>query len=211
MVFLRVKPHTGMTLPEMIVTLFLSSLLILSLAQIVSTQLVNTQRLNRRIYLQRQLLTVIQMIRNDMRRAGYNMNTGHSAVFRQGNHVISLSLSADQMGYVYRLSPAGPGQFRQVVFKLSESEHVARLLLCEKSAAIPLTMAEAAQSDRQSPCFSVFDSEQIRVDEFHVSTTQTVRGKTTSRQVSVVLGVSLIDMPSMHESVHFSLTERNAL
>lgn len=151
MVFLRVKPVSGMTLPEVIVTLFLSSLLILSLAQIVATQLKNTQRLSRRVYLQRQLVTVLQMIRNDMRRAGYNINTGNSAVFRQADHVVSVSAGADQIGYVYRLSSSGAGQFRQVVYKLSSSEPVSRLLLCEKYSASPVTMAEVAQSDRQSP------------------------------------------------------------
>jgi type IV pilus assembly protein PilW len=204
----------GMTLIELLSATVISSVLILTLSRLIVTEVKIAQRFNRKIQLYQQLHSSLMMIRNNLRQAGFS-SSSQQAVFLAGSHeLIDVREDQKKAGFIYK-EPSHKTEFHHIVYQLVDVSGVHTLRLCEKRTAERLAFEQAAASGDAGLCFSLFDPNWIQVDEFHVSY-QPVHHKLAHQKlsvhsgwVSVLLGISLVENPSVNASAHFSFFQRH--
>jgi type IV pilus assembly protein PilW len=198
-----------MTLIEALVSMVLSSLIILTISMLMSFELHTASHFIQRMQLQRELASAIQLMQNDLRRAGANRAGDGSIALRQMKQLIAVTQAPTRIGYAYRVAKSGASQYRQVVYQLVHQSGHALLQLCETYTAQPLTLTEAGRSSLGSPCFSMFDSQQIQVASFQVIYRSLGSAVSQSGWVSVHLAIFWVHDPTIRASMHFSVMQRN--
>ncbi len=156
------------------------------------------------------MTSVMQQMKEDMLRAGYNGISSGSVTLSGANYAIYSQTSPDMLGFIYRVASAGVNSYRSVVYKHQPQSGGADLLqLCEKASSTPLTPASAAQSGYLGVCFNLFDPNQITVDSFTISTLSTNSNSVSSAFSVVSMGASLLNDSSVTHNMTIEAQQRN--
>ncbi|KUJ00148.1 PulJ/GspJ family protein [Vibrio sp. MEBiC08052] len=202
----------GLTLLEVLLASVISSVLILMVSRLIVSELRVTEHLSRKIQLHQQLRASLVLIKRSLFMAGLNASPQKS-VFLQGSRTLTDVRNDTQVGYVYQGSPTAENDFHHVVYQLTANQVGERALrLCEKQHDRRFTFEQAASSGESGPCFSLFDTDWIRVDAFQVRYSP-LRARTGAQintgWIAIHLSLSLVQDPSIHESADFAFLQRH--
>jgi type IV pilus assembly protein PilW len=157
--------------------------------------------------------SVLQMMKLDMHRAGYNGISSHQVKLSGADHLYYVENSATTglLAYAYVSAVSGGSYtYTNVVYEqTSSASNVLRI--CEKKQSTVMSVLEA----RNFPgmighnCNTLFHKERILVDKFNVSLLALPGAKVSSALVTVELDTSLKNTPSMTQSLSFQVKQRN--
>lgn len=168
----------------------------------------------KRLLLQQNANSVIQLLKEDVQRAGFNGYNGNSVKLLGSKDVVHFSSNPTLIGYLYRIAQTGHSSLRHVVYQynsISTSHH--QLRICEKEQPLPLSVVKASTSGfAGSACFALFDPKLINVQQFTVDVIPLLKGGeelAISSFITIILKASLISEPSMSTSFQLQFKQRN--
>ncbi|WNJ95858.1 prepilin-type N-terminal cleavage/methylation domain-containing protein [Vibrio ruber] len=205
------RTQRGLTLLEVLLASVISSVLILTVSRLIVSEFRVTERLSRQMQLHQQLRTSLALIKRNLLMAGFNA-AAPVPVFFRGSQTLTDVRYNTQVGYVYQESATARDDFHHVVYQLAEQPEHSSLRLCEKQHDHRFTFEQAASSGESGPCFSLFDTNWIRVDTFQVRYQPLQSGSgapINTGWVTVHLGLSLVADSSIHESADFAFLQRH--
>ncbi|MDR9830168.1 pilus assembly protein PilW [Vibrio sp. FNV 38] len=203
--------QAGTSLIELMIA---SALSVIALA-IISSIYINGQKVVTERYKQLVLMqnteSVLQMLSNDLQRAGYDGNQGHSLKMSGADNTIFTQNGTDSglVAYAYRVDLSGATPIYKNVVYQQRSGASEALFVCEKKRDTVMTVSEAVDLVGTRICYQLFDKRVIKVTDFDI-TNDTLGGeKAKSAIVSVRLSTSFVDQPSIAVHQEISITQRN--
>ncbi len=160
-----VSPQRGGGLVETLISLALTSLLILGVSQFTLFEIRQHSQLNQHYFLQQQLSVALDILRQELLRAGYNGDKGESIALADCDELVAVNDEHSALAFTYRKEISAT-EYQTVTYQRQEN----KLLLCEKTTSSILHFSEALASDYTAPCYSVFDSHSIQIDNFVAKT-----------------------------------------
>ena len=165
---------------------------------------------SKELLLLQNMTSAVQQIKEDMHRAGFSGLNSSSSTLSGASNSIYTQTSPDMVGFVYRVAPSGSSAFRNVVYRHQPQVTGADLLkICEKSQPNPLAPASAANSGFRGNCYNVFDPKQITVNSFTAVMNPVNSAKTSSAYTTISITASLLNDPSISQSMAIKLQQRN--
>lgn len=147
------------------------------------------------------LTSTMQVFKDDVLRAGFDNNNGHSLKLSGAVNTIQVDGST-VVGFVYFRAGSNNNQdYRNIVYRKSGD----KLQLCEKGTTA--AQGVMALSDISS-CYSLLDDKVIKVDEFVVTASGLSKGGKQSAIVDVKIAAS-IPSAGVSESIHMKIKQRN--
>lgn len=160
-----VSPQSGFGLVETLISLALTSLLILGVSQFTLFEMQQHSQFNQHYFLQQQLSVALDILRQELLRAGYNGDKGESIALAGSDELVVVNGDNSALAFTY-CKEINANEYQTVAYQKQEN----KLLLCEKTTSSILNFSEALASDYTAPCYSVFDSHSIQVDNFVAKT-----------------------------------------
>ncbi|MFW2207947.1 prepilin-type N-terminal cleavage/methylation domain-containing protein [Vibrio cholerae] len=195
MVMISANKQKGNTLIEfMIASLVGAMALAIIGAVFLSNQKSATQR-SKEIMLLQQMSSVMQQMKEDIQRAGFD-DVGHQSM-RLSSAVGVIYRASNKIGYVYRKSPT---KVSNTVYQLNND----MLEYCQKDSSVPLNIVSAATG-----CFDLFDPKQIKVTQFDVHRTVLSGSAVESAFVSISVAAELKNDPSISHTMSLQVQQRN--
>ena len=155
--------------------------------------------------------SVMQAFKNDLQRGGFNGELGHSITLSGANHSIYTLVDEQRVLVAYAYYDEISGNepiYRNVVYERRD-EKPKSLFICQKNMTRVWDIEEVTQLSGSRSCFQGFDSKQIELDEFNVST-QLLRGEqANSLLVNITLSTNLTGSEDKHTSQSFTIKQRN--
>ncbi|WP_165310527.1 PilW family protein [Vibrio ziniensis] len=158
------------------------------------------------IFLMQSMTTVLQQLKEDIQRAGFDSPSTDSVTFSDSTHIVYVDHSNTALGYVYKAFSDNIEQFRHVVYRWDQ--HTSRLLLCEKHHPVPMSSVLASDSGYRGNCYSLFDPSQISVSEFSVQR-HSLEKHVASAFLTIRLSAFLAQEPSSERSMTLKIKHRN--
>ncbi|NOE86775.1 pilus assembly protein PilW [Vibrio cholerae] len=195
MVMNSANKQKGNTLIEfMIASLVGAMALAIIGAVFLSNQKAATQR-SKEIMLLQQMSSVMQQMKEDIQRAGFD-GMGTKSLRLSGATGI-IYQQPDRLGYVYRQSAAVSAS--STVYKFD-----GMLKYCQKDSASPQTIVAAA-----SGCSDLFDPNQIEVTQFGIAQSQLFGASVESAFISISMAAKLKNDPSIYHTMSLQVQQRN--
>ncbi|MHA2940294.1 PilW family protein [Vibrio sp. RC27] len=207
MAFHYVRRQRGLTLIELLIGLSLGSIVILCGFYILMNSLHTSRQLDQVTLVARKLNDTHQLMYQELRRAGHQINQPLAIHFSDSDNVIDVRESGAQLGMVYQVEPSGDEAFRNLVFLYDSSNK--NIKLCDKFTSAPLSTESAVESTRSAPCFTLFDRKQIKADSFKADILTLNSDGTRSQVVSVELTLSSVMDNTVSQSLSFQVTIRS--
>lgn len=160
-----VSPQSGFGLVETLISLALTSLLILGVSQFTLFEMQQHSQINQHYFLRQQLSVALDILRQELLLAGYNSDKGESIALADRDELVAVNSENSALAFTYRKG-INANEYQTVAYQKQEN----KLLLCEKTTSSILNFSEALASDYTSPCYSVFDSHSIQIDNFVAKT-----------------------------------------
>lgn len=160
----------------------------------LSNQKAAAQR-SKEIMLLQQMSSVMQQIKEDIQRAGFNGVSPNSMMLSGSVNV--LYQQASKIGYVYRQTASSASN---TVYQLNDN----MLEYCQHNSASSLSIVSAATG-----CFDLFDPNQIRVTQFEVNRSPISGSSVESAFVAVSMVAELKNDPSISHAVSLKIQQRN--
>lgn len=209
MVFPFVKYQSGITLIELVVTMLVGSMLILSLFSILSSTTHSSIQIQSTVLLEQRLLDIQQLLTKEIKRSGYQQHDPIAAVFSDQTEVVYVSSDHREVGMVYQVAESGPEMFRNLIFKYSMAEKMLRV--CDKYSAQPLSTGQTRVSTQTAPCYAIFDPLQLAVPVFQATHFQLNSMQHRSGVISIEMKIAYLSDLNTTKQASFSVTLRNAL
>jgi len=200
------KNNRGFSLVEFMVAALLSGIALSTIGGVViSTQKAVSDK-NKQILLLQNMSTVLQQLKEDLLRAGFDTELSESAKFLNTSNVMYTQASPNVLGYVYKVRSESNPEYRHVLYWLNSD--TSSLMLCEKSRPTFITVYTAATA--YGNCYSVFDPQQISVDKFTINRHQLVGANNVkSAYIAVHLSAYLTKSPEINQNLTIKVTQRN--
>ncbi|WP_428774280.1 PilW family protein [Vibrio sp.] len=200
----------GMTLIEVLVAGLIGTIAI----GLISTALISAQRQiaqqSKRLLLSQNLSSVMQLISEDVQKAGYDGVSPSSLHLSGAADIVSIETAPALLGYIYRVSSSATQAYRTVVFKHEVgSANMGHLKICEKPVSSPLTLQSAAISGSRYKCFDLFDPKQVSITDFSVSQASVASSSARSAMLQYRLSAQLVNDPSVIEQQSATLITGN--
>lgn len=165
---------------------------------------------SKELLLLQNMTSVMQQMKEDLLRAGYNGVSAGSSILSGAAYAIHTQTDPEMLGFVYRVASSGSSAYRSVIYKYKPLSPRANLIqLCEKHYHKPLTPASAAKSGFQGVCYNLFDPKQITIDSFNVSIIETVSNSISSAFSVISMSASLVNDASVTHSMVIKVQQRN--
>ncbi len=165
---------------------------------------------SKELLLLQNMTSVMQQMKEDMLRAGYNGANDGSSILSGATYATYSQTFPSMLGFNYLTTSGGVNVYRSVVYKYESVPLGADLLkICEKSNSSPLTTASAADSGFSGNCYNLFDPDQITVDSFDVSIIATNSDSISSAFSVVSMSASLLNDSSVTHTMAIKVQQRN--
>ncbi|MBW3697985.1 pilus assembly protein PilW [Vibrio sp. T187] len=191
----------GATLVELLVSSALGIFAIGTIGSIFVTGQNVAKDKGLELLLLQNLTSTMQVMKEDIQRAGYDGLNGQSLKLSGSVDTIQLSGSS-AIGFVYYLEGSNNNKdFRNIVYRKNGS----RLQICEKgtvSAASLLTLSDV------TTCHSLLDEKIIQVDEFLTQSSQLSFGGISSTVTDISIQAS-IPSANLSQTVTIKVKQRN--
>jgi len=191
----------GATLVELLVSSTLGVFAIGAIGSIFVTGQSIAKDKGLELLLLQNLTSTMQVMKEDIQRAGYDGLNGQSLKLSGSVDTIQLSGSS-AIGFVYFLEGSNNNKdFRNIVYR----KNGARLQICEKGTT---SSASLLEFNDVSTCHSLLDEKIIQVDEFLVHTTHLSQGGVSSIVTDISIQAS-IPAASLSQAVAIKVKQRN--
>ncbi|SBS62201.1 PilW family protein [Vibrio atlanticus] len=147
------------------------------------------------------LTSTIQIMKEDIQRAGYDGSNGESLKLSGAVNTINVSAGVE-VGFVYFKEGSTDGKnYRNIVYKKEGT----RLKICEKGVLTPVGILS---HDQVSLCYSLFDDSIISVDDLSISSHVLSKNgvSTTLTDVNIIAS---IPSAGISKSVAITVKQRN--
>lgn len=155
--------------------------------------------------------SVLQMMKNDIQRAGFDGGGGRSIKISGAENTV-FTLSGPDFGlvaYAYLMSASGASSiYKNVVYEQREDSPNA-LFICEKKQPSVMSTLEVTNMTATRSCNRLFDNKVIGVSKFELSEETVVSEHAKSAVVEVALGTYLIGALSINTEQFFIVKQRN--
>ncbi|ENM5766112.1 prepilin-type N-terminal cleavage/methylation domain-containing protein [Vibrio mimicus] len=193
---LRSAHQQGNTLIEFMIAALVGAMALAIVGTVfLSNQKAAAQR-SKEIMLLQQMSSVMQQMKEDIQRAGFD-ELGTSSLMLSGATSI-IYQQPDRLGYVYR-QPASVSA-SSTVYKLNDG----MLEYCQKDSVSPQTVVAAA-----SGCFDLFDPKQIKVTQFGIAQSQLFGASVESAFISISMAAELKNDPTVSHAILLKIQQRN--
>lgn len=208
------KDQRGVSLIEFMIAGTISVIALGIVGSVVVTgQKTALQRTNELALLQ-STNSVLQMMKMDMQRAGYDGVQGKTIKLSGADNVFYAKNGPDfgliAYAYASEMSGAVVSIYTNVVYEQqSTASNVLRI--CEKKQDTVMSIADAEDFTTYigHNCNTLFHTARIKVDKFNVSLVELPGSKVSSAIVTVDLQTSLENSPSLTKSLSFTTKQRN--
>lgn len=202
-----------MTLVECLVSMAMSVLVIMALISLLLHNAKIANASNKRRLLIQSTHSVVQMMKQDLYRAGYGGELGQSIKVLGADdvyHIISQP-NTSLVAYAYLAGELGTEEaYTNVVYQRDE-RYPNQLRICE--IKLPRVMsrieAQAFNAHFGNTCNTLFDHKQILVTAFDVNKQTLIAGSTLSQLLLISVTTALTRWPEKNISVSFSIRSRN--
>lgn len=159
------------------------------------------------LVLQQALSLTMRQIKQDVQRAGYDIEKGSSITLQGQAQPVIWQSDPPLLAYVYRDDSDDSEPYRNLVYWLDESSH--QLKLCEKTSAEPLSVEQAAQSGSGGVCYSMFDSNVVQVELLTVISDTVGSAQAQSTWYSMTVRAALVANSTVSEQESITWLARN--
>ncbi|EHU0382213.1 pilus assembly protein PilW [Vibrio cholerae] len=159
----------------------------------LSNQKAATQR-SKEIMLLQQMSSVMQQMKEDIQRAGFD-HMGTNSLKLSGAATV-IYRQPDKFGYVYR-QPAVSAS--NTVYKFEDN----KLKYCQDDSVLPLGVLDLDN------CSELFDSKQIKVTHFGIVHSQLIGASVESAFISISMSAELKNDPSISHAMSLQVQQRN--
>lgn len=185
----------GNTLIEFMIAALVGSMALAIVGVIfLSNQKVAAQR-SKEIMLLQQVSSVMQQMKKDIQRAGFDGVVTNSMMLSGSADV--LYQQANKIGYVYRKTVS---EASNTVYQLNNN----MLEYCQNNASSSLSIASAATG-----CFDLFDPKQIKVTQFEVNKKLLSGSAVESAFITISIAAELKNAPSVSHAMSLQVQQRN--
>ncbi|EPZ7320546.1 PilW family protein [Vibrio mimicus] len=192
---LKSAKQQGNTLIEfMIASLVGAMALAIVGAVFLSNQKAAAQR-SKEIMLLQQMNSVMQQMKEDIQRAGFDGIATNSMMLSGSSNV--LYQQSNKIGYVYRKTPSAASN---TIYQLNNN----MLEYCQKDSTSPLSVVSAS-----SGCFDLFNPKQIKVTQFDISRTLLSGSSIESSFISISMTAELKNEPAISHAISLQVQQRN--
>ncbi|EHH0747824.1 pilus assembly protein PilW [Vibrio vulnificus] len=192
---LKSVKQAGSSLVEFMIAALLGGMALAIVGSVfISNQKSAAQR-SKEIMLLQQMSSVMQQLKEDVQRAGFDGVATNSIMLSDSAKV--LYLQPTQIGYVYRKSMSSTSN---TVYRL----HNDMLEYCQKDSTTPMTVVSAVTS-----CFDLFDPKQIKVTQFDINKKLLVGTSVESAFVTISMSAQLKKDSSVSHSMSLQVQQRN--
>ncbi len=191
-----------------------SSLGLISLA-IVGSLYISGQKAamerSKELMLLQNTASVLQMLRNDIQRAGFDGIDGNSVKISGASNTI-YTLDAPGMGliaYAYNVGASGAtALYKNVVYE-QRVDTPESLFVCEKKQTTIWSVADVIALSGTGSCNTLFDKKAIHVNQFTLAAATVKNTDAESAMVTVTLGTELKDATDIRTEQSFTVKQRN--
>lgn len=192
----------GASLIELLISSFIGIIAI----GIIGSIFINGQRVAKdrglELLLIQNLTSTLQIIKDDIQRAGYDGISGQSVKLSAATNIIEIT--SDSLGFIYHKKLSGAEKtYQNIVYKYSSSDK--KLKVCEEQTLITNRKELTTVGD----CNSLFDSKNIKVTNFSVLRTSLITSSATSSIIDIQLDTELVNIPTMKKGLSFRVKQRN--
>ncbi|MBB1312633.1 MULTISPECIES: PilW family protein [Aliivibrio] len=194
--------QNGSSLIELLIASFIGVIAI----SLVGSIFINGQRVAKNrgleLLLAQNLTSTMQIIKDDIQRAGYNGTDGQSVKLSAATNIIEIT--PNSIGFVYHKKLSGAQKtYQNVIYKYSSSDK--KLKVCEEETLITNIKSLTTVSN----CYSLFDTQNIQVTNFSVLRKPLITSSATSSIIGIQLDTELVNIPTMKKDLSFSVKQRN--
>ncbi|WP_045404923.1 PilW family protein [Vibrio jasicida] len=191
-----------------------SSLGLISLA-IVGSLYISGQKAamerSKELMLLQNTASVLQMLRNDIQRAGFDGIDGNSVKISGASNTI-YTLDAPGMGliaYAYNVGASGAtALYKNVVYE-QRVDTPESLFVCEKKQTAIWSVADVIALSGTGSCNTLFDKKAIHVNQFTLAAATVKNTDAETAMVTVTLGTELKDATDIRTEQSFIVKQRN--
>ncbi len=208
MVMMRVKPVVvGLSKQQgtSLVELMVASVIGIFAISIIGSVFITGQRMAKdkgiELLLLQNLTSTMQVMKEDIQRAGYDGSNGYSIKLSGASNTIQVS-GGVAVGFVYfREASSDNKNHRNIVYQKNGT----KLQICEKG----ITVSEAIPTFEQvTGCYSLFDDTIMDVDEFNITSRVLEQNSIKSTLTDISITAS-IPTAAVTKSVSVSIKQRN--
>lgn len=186
----------GNTLIEFMIASLVGAMALAIIGSVfLSNQKAAAQR-SKEIMLLQQMSSVMQQMKEDIQRAGFDDMGTNSLRLSGAPTVIYHEL--DKFGYVYR-QPAVSAS--NTVYRFEAN----KLRYCQDDTVLPLGVSDAISAN----CSDLFDSEQIKVTQFGIERSKLLGASVESAFISISMAAELKNDPSISHVMSLQVQQRN--
>ena len=208
MAMMRVKPVVvGLSKQQgtSLVELMVASVIGIFAISIIGSVFITGQRMAKdkgiELLLLQNLTSTMQVMKEDIQRAGYDGSNGYSIKLSGASNTIQVS-GGVAVGFVYfREASSDNKNHRNIVYQKNGT----KLQICEKG----ITVSEAIPTFEQvTGCYSLFDDTIMDVDEFNITSRVLEQNSIKSTLTDISITAS-IPTAAVTKSVSVSIKQRN--
>ncbi|PQJ48712.1 pilus assembly protein PilW [Vibrio splendidus] len=205
---MRVKPVVvGLSKQQgtSLVELMVASVIGVFAISIIGSVFITGQRIAKdkgiELLLLQNLTSTMQVMKEDIQRAGYDGSNGYSIKLSGASNTIQVS-GGVAVGFVYfREGSSGNKKHRNIVYQKNGT----KLQICEKGT----TVSEAIPTfEEVTGCYSLFDDTIMDVDEFNITSRVLEQNSIKSTLTDISITAS-IPTAAVTKSVSVSIKQRN--
>lgn len=201
-----IKNVSGSSLVELMIAALMGGMALVIVGGVfISNQRSSAEKAKEFMLLQN-ITSVMQQLKEDVQRAGFEDDVAKSVMFSDSPEVIHIGGHNTILGYVYRVASGASSEYLHVFYKYDSQS--SRLMLCEKRNITPLSVVVATTSGVMGNCYSLFDPHQIYVTDFTVHR-NLLENQSKNAFLTVRLSAALTRDSSIRQSLEIKVKQRN--
>ena len=208
MAMMRVKPIAAAPNKQQgtsLIELMVASVIGVFAISIIGSVFITGQRIAKdkgiELLLLQNLTSTMQVMKEDIQRAGYDGSNGYSIKLSGASHTIQVS-GGVAVGFVYfRQGSSDDKDHRHIVYRKDGT----RLKICEKGI---LVSDDLLSFNEVTGCYSLFDDSLIEVDELNI-TSQVLEQNSIKSTLTDISITASIPTAGVSKSVSVSVKQRN--
>ncbi|PNH81005.1 pilus assembly protein PilW [Vibrio diazotrophicus] len=201
-----IKNVSGSSLVELMIATLMGGMALVIVGGVFISNQRSAAEKAKEIMLLQNLTSVMQQLKEDVQRAGFDDDVAKSVMFSDSTEVIHIGGHNTILGYVYRVASRSSSEYLHVFYKYDSQ--TSRLMLCEKRNITPLSVVVATTSGVKGNCYSLFDPHQIYVTDFSVHR-NLLENQSKSALLTVRLSAALTRDISIRQSLEIKVKQRN--
>ncbi|ELP5728356.1 pilus assembly protein PilW [Vibrio vulnificus] len=192
---LKSVKQLGSSLVEFMIASLLGGIALTIVGTVFMSNQKSAAQRSKEIMLLQQMTSVMQQLKEDVQRAGFDGIATNSMMLSGSTSVLYQQSNA--IGYVYRKTSS---QASSTIYRL----HDDMLEYCQHDSALPRTVVTAATG-----CSDLFDPKQIKVTQFDISKKSLSGASVESAFVTISMAAQLKNDSSVSHTMSLKVQQRN--